>query len=37
VPGVTGPTTFAASGDRAGTLYFLTVSGGKFTLAAKQP
>jgi branched-chain amino acid transport system substrate-binding protein len=37
VPGVTGPTTFAESGDRAGTLYFLTVSGGKFTLAPKQP
>ncbi len=36
VPGVTGPTSFAPSGDRAGTLYFLTVSGGKFTLAAKQ-
>ncbi len=37
VPGVTGPTTFAPSGDRSGTLYFITVSGGKFALAAKQP
>ncbi len=37
VPGVTGPTTFDASGDRAGALYFLTVNGGKFGLAPKQP
>jgi branched-chain amino acid transport system substrate-binding protein len=37
VPGVTGPTTFDKSGDRAGALYFLTVSGGKFSLAPKQP
>lgn len=36
VPGVTGPTTFTPSGDRNGSLYFLTVSGGKFTMAAKQ-
>lgn len=37
VPGVTGPTTFAPSGDRAGALYFLAVKGDKFTLAPKQP
>lgn len=32
VPGVTGPTTFESTGDRAGALYFLKVSGGKFSL-----
>ncbi|GLK72131.1 ABC transporter substrate-binding protein [Ancylobacter dichloromethanicus] len=37
VPGVTGPTTFDASGDRAGALYFLEVKDGKFGLAPKQP
>lgn len=37
VPGVTGPTSFDASGDRAGTLYFIAVKDGKFGLAAKQP
>ena len=37
VPGVTGPTTFDASGDRAGALYFLVVKDGGFKLAPKQP
>ncbi len=37
VPGVTGPTSFDANGDRAGTLYFLAVTDGKFGLAPKQP
>ncbi|MCB4769702.1 ABC transporter substrate-binding protein [Ancylobacter sp. Lp-2] len=37
VPGVTGPTTFDPSGDRAGALYFLAVKDGKFGLAPKQP
>lgn len=37
VPGVTGPTTFDPSGDRAGALYFLEVKDGKFGLAPKQP
>lgn len=37
VPGVTGPTTFAPSGDRTGALYFLAVENGKFKLAPKQP
>jgi len=32
-PGVTGPTTFDAQGDRAGALYFLKVEDGAFTLA----
>jgi branched-chain amino acid transport system substrate-binding protein len=32
-PGVTGPTTFDAMGDRAGALYFLKVEDGSFTLA----
>lgn len=32
-PGVTGPTTFDAEGDRAGALYFLKVADGSFTLA----
>jgi branched-chain amino acid transport system substrate-binding protein len=36
VPGVTGPTTFEPSGDRSGSLYFLTVKNGKFVLAPKQ-
>jgi branched-chain amino acid transport system substrate-binding protein len=36
VPGVTGPTTFSSSGDRSGTLFFITVSDGKFILAPKQ-
>lgn len=36
VPGVTGPTSFDASGDRAGALYFLTVKDGKFGLAPRQ-
>jgi len=36
VPGVTGPTTFQPSGDRSGSLYFLTVKDGKFVLASKQ-
>jgi branched-chain amino acid transport system substrate-binding protein len=36
VPGVTGPTTFEPSGDRTGSLYFLTVKDGKFVLAPKQ-
>ncbi|MBP5857515.1 ABC transporter substrate-binding protein [Marivibrio halodurans] len=32
-PGVTGPTTFDAQGDRAGSLYFLQVRDGAFALA----
>ncbi len=32
-PGVTGPTTFDAQGDRAGALYFLKVENGSFALA----
>ncbi|MCC5982755.1 MAG: ABC transporter substrate-binding protein [Rhodobacteraceae bacterium] len=32
-PGVTGPTTFDAQGDRDGALYFLRVEDGTFTLA----
>ncbi|MDY0881763.1 ABC transporter substrate-binding protein [Dongia soli] len=36
VPGVTGPTTFEPSGDRSGSLYFLTVKNGKFVLAPAQ-
>ncbi len=33
LPGVTGPTTFDEKGDRSGSLYFLKVEGGEFTLA----
>lgn len=36
VPGVTGPTSFEASGDRAGKLYFIAVKDGKFSLAPQQ-
>lgn len=32
LPGVTGPTTFDENGDRSGTLYFLQVKSGRFTL-----
>lgn len=36
IPGVTGPTTFEASGDRVGSLYFLQVKDGAFRLADTQ-
>ena len=35
-PGVTGPTTFTASGDREGSVVYLQVQDGSFRLAPKQ-
>jgi ABC-type branched-subunit amino acid transport system substrate-binding protein len=36
LPGATGNISFQPDGDRAGSLYYLTVRGGKFVLADKQ-
>ncbi|WP_250517678.1 ABC transporter substrate-binding protein [Caballeronia sp. INDeC2] len=36
LPGATGNISFQPDGDRAGSLYYFTVRGGKFVLAGKQ-